>query len=296
MGRSREQTVPPPGRFHRADRFFLRIAPEGVGVHGRMLHVPGYAHELAQRADNFNLLEDFVQCMANNGADVAGQVGTNWVHCNATTPDDIRDLCDRLSCTYETPFHMAGYCLVEGLRQLNAEKIALNSAYYWPDWRDGIARFLKQAGFDLLYYGNFVDLGLYRTQAEVNDQIWIFPGEVAEQSMLRVAERAPDADAIVVNGMPNFRRADGLPQRIVSLETELEDLAGKPIVSSDNALYWRIFRPWASPRPALTGVCSRPSFEYRKHAQGSRALGRAPFHLDRVRVDDARARRHDLLT
>ena len=232
----------PPHDFDAAPSDFLRIAPEGVGVHGRMLHVPGYAHELKQRSDNFDLLEDFVHCMANNGADATGQVGTNWVHCNGTTPEEIRAFCERLSETYETPFHMAGYCLVEALRELNAEKIALNSVYYWPDWRDGIARFLKQAGFDLLYYGNFVDLGLYETQEEVNAQTWIFPGELAEQSMQRVAELAPEVDAIVVNGMPNFRRADGLPQRMVSLETQLETVVGKPLVSSDSALYWRIFK------------------------------------------------------
>lgn len=232
----------PPHDFDAAPTDFLRMAPEGVGVHGRMLHVPGYAHELAQRADNFHLLEEFVECMANNGADVAGQVGTNWVHCNGTTPEDIRVFCARLSETCETPFHMAGYCLVEGLRELGVEKIALNSVYYWPDWRDGIARFLRQAGFDLLYAGNFVDLGLYDAQATVNARHWIFPGEMASKSMQRTAERAPGAEAIVVNGMPNFRRPDGLPQRIASLETELEALVGLPIVSSDTALYWRIFK------------------------------------------------------
>jgi maleate cis-trans isomerase len=42
--------------------------------------------------------------------------------------------------------------------------------------------------------------------------------------------------------MPNFRREDGLPERMVSVETGLERLTGKPIVSSDTALYWRIFK------------------------------------------------------
>ena len=232
----------PPHDFDAAPSDFLRMAPETVGVHGRMLHVPGYAHELAQRADNFHLLEEFVECMANNGADVCGQVGTNWVHCAGTTPDEIRDFLRRVSDACETPFHMAGYCLVEGLRELGAERIALNSVYYRPDWRDGIARFLEQAGFDLLYRGNFVDLGLYGTQEQVDARHWIFPGETAARSMLRVAELAPGADAIVVNGMPNFRRADGVPQRMSSLEVELEAAIGKPIVSSDTALYWRIFK------------------------------------------------------
>ena len=48
--------------------------------------------------------------------------------------------------------------------------------------------------------------------------------------------------AIVVNGMCNFRNAAGLPERMVSREVELETLTGKPIVASDVALYWRIYK------------------------------------------------------
>jgi len=251
----------PPHDFDAAPSDFLRIAPETVGVHGRMLHVPDYAHELTQRKHNFHLLEEFVECMANNGADVCGQVGSNWVHASGTTPDKIREICDRIGDTFETPFHMAGMSVVEGLRELGAEKIALNSVYYWPDWRDGFARFLREAGFDLVYFGNFVDLGLYETQQEVNDRIWIFPDEIAERSMQRIAEKAPDVDAYVVNGMPNFRRADGLPQRMVSREVELEALVGKPIVSSDSALYWNIFKTLGlaptSPRGRLLSTLSQ---------------------------------------
>jgi maleate cis-trans isomerase len=137
---------------------------------------------------------------------------------------------------------MAGMCLVEGLRELNAEKIAVNSVYYWPDWRDGIVRFLKQAGFDVLYYGNFVDQGFYNTNEEMNACTWIFPGDLAQKSMMYVAEQAPDTDAIVINGMPNWRRVDGLPQRTVSRVDEMESITGKPVVSSDFALYWNIFK------------------------------------------------------
>jgi maleate cis-trans isomerase len=232
----------PPHDFDAAPTDFLRISPDTVGVHGRMLHAPGYEHQLTQRVDNFHLLEEFVECMSNNGADAVGQVGSNWVHCNGTTPDEIRAFCDRLSDTYETPFHMAGMCLVEGLRELNAEKIAVNSVYYWPDWRDGLVRFLKEAGFDVLYYGNFVDQGFIDTVEEMNACTWIFPDELAAKSMTYVAEQAADADAIVVNGMPNWRRDDGLPQRTISRVEELESITGKPLVSSDFALYWNIYR------------------------------------------------------
>lgn len=233
----------PPHDFDGAPTDFLRMSPDSVGVHGRMLHVPQYSHQLTQRTKNFHLLEEVVHCFANNGANVVGQVGTNWVHCNGTTPDDIRDYCNEISDKYETPFHMAGYCLVEALRELNIEKIALNSVYYWPDWRDGIARFLRQAGFDLLYAGNFHDQGWYATQEEVNEQTWIFPGDLFENSMRYVMEQAPQAEAIVVNGMSNYRRAsDGLPQRPVMLAKDVEAELGVPIVASDNALYWRMYK------------------------------------------------------
>ena len=133
-------------------------------------------------------------------------------------------------------------CLVEALHEINAEKIALNSVYYWPDWRDGIARFLREAGFEVAYVGNFVDQGFYQTQQEVNDLTWIFPHELAEKSVTYVAEQVPDADAIVINGMPNWRREDGLPKRALYYIPSFEKVTNMPVVSSDIALYWRIFK------------------------------------------------------
>ncbi|MGB0848023.1 MAG: hypothetical protein ACPGSM_14960, partial [Thiolinea sp.] len=62
----------PPHDYDAAPSDFLRMSPRSVGVHGRMLHVPDYRHELTQRRQNFDLLEDFVHCMANNGVDVCG--------------------------------------------------------------------------------------------------------------------------------------------------------------------------------------------------------------------------------
>jgi maleate cis-trans isomerase len=207
-----------------------------------MLHVPDYSHELTERVDNFHLLDEYVHCMSNNGADVCGQVGSNWVHCDGKKPDEINDICNRISDKYETAFHMAGYCVVEALRDMGAQRIALNSVYYWPDWRDGYARFLREAGFDLVYYGNFTDMGFFETQQECNDCVWVFDGDLAEKSMMYTLEQAPDVDAIVVNGMPNFRRTDGVPQRIVSVDRAIEDKMGIPIISSDTSLYWRIFK------------------------------------------------------
>ncbi|MEM8775962.1 MAG: hypothetical protein AAGF53_13070 [Pseudomonadota bacterium] len=232
----------PPHDFDAAPHDFLKIAPEGVGAHGRLIHAENYAHELSQRVDNFHKLEEVVHCMSNAGADVVGQVGTNWSHAGGKTPDDIRAFCNQMEDSYEIPLHMAGLSLVEALRSIGANSIAVNGGYFWPDWREGTTRFLADGSFDILYSGNFVDHGLMSTQEEVNEATWIFPGYFATRSFEYVAEKAPDADAIVIIGMPNFRRADGLPQRPVSILRDIERHIGKPIISSDCALYWNVFR------------------------------------------------------
>ena len=232
----------PPHDFDAACTDFVRMAPSDHGAHGRMLHLDGYVHELEQRTDNFHLLEEFVACMANNGADVCGQVGSNWVHAGGKTPQDIRAFCDRMTDEYETPLHMAGMSLVEACHAMDVEKVALNSVYYWPDWRDGLARFLRDAGLDLVWVGNFVDQGFYATQEEVNACTWIFPHDLAMRSIERVAELAPEADAILVNGMPNWRDAQGIPKRALHHTARWEAAIGKPVIASDTALYWNIFR------------------------------------------------------
>lgn len=228
--------------FDAAPSDFLRISPETVGAHGRLLHAPGYAHELSQRADNFQLLDEVVHCFSNAGADVVGQVGTNWVHAGGREVHDIRRFIAETSEKYETPLHMAGMTLVEACEERGYERVALNSVYFWPDWRDGVARFLRSANIDVVWYGNFVDMGIYETQEEVNDKTWIFPGELALQSMQHAAEAAPDVDAILVNGMSNYRDDDGLPRRLVGLLADIEAAIETPVISADVSLYWQIFR------------------------------------------------------
>ncbi len=230
----------PPRDFDAAPSDFLRLAPRTVGVHGRLLHAPEYAHQLDQRADNFHLLEEVVYCMSNSGADVVGQVGTNWVHAGGRNVGDITDFVRSMEETYGIPLHMAGMTLVEACRHFGYERIALNSVYFWPDWRDGVARFLRSADIDVVWFGNFVDQGLSDDQRWVNDQYWIFPESWALESCRRTLEAAPDVDAILINGMSNYRGDDGVPRRLVEHAAAIEHELGTPILAADITLYWRI--------------------------------------------------------
>lgn len=233
----------PPFDYDAAPSDFLRMAPRSVGVHGWMLHVPDYVHGLDQRKANFSMMDDFCHCMSRNGVDVAAQVGSNWVHASGLGVEGIRAHCDALSDKYGLAFHMAGYAMVEALRAMNVEKVALNAAYHWPDWWQGTVGFLKEAGFDVLWAGNFHDQGWFASQAAVNDCRWVFDGDLAEKSFLYVAEQAPTADAYLINGMCNFRSGPGgVPERPLHLARRLETLLGKPVIGHDIALHWRIFK------------------------------------------------------
>ena len=233
----------PPFDFDAAPSDFLRMSPDTVGVHGWMLHVPDYVHGLDQRKQNFGMLEDFVHCMSRNGVDVCAQVGSNWVHASGLGVEGIRQHCADLSDKYETRFHMAGYAMVEALRAMNIEKVALNGAYHWPEWWQGTAGFLCEAGFDVLWAGNFVDQGWFSSQQAVNEKRWIFDADLAEKSFAYVAEQAPSADAYLINGMCNFRTGPGgHPQRPLHLARRLEDILGKPVIGHDIALYWRVMK------------------------------------------------------
>ena len=233
----------PPIDWDAGPSDFLRMSPDSVGVHGWMLHVPDYGHRLDQRKHNFGMMEDFVHCMANNGADVCGQVGSNWVHAGGLGVEGIRAHCEMLSDKYETPFHMAGYAMVEALREMNVEKVALNGAYHHPGWWQGTVGFLREAGFDVIWAGNFVDQGWFETQEQVNAKHWCFDGALWDQSFDFVADKAPGAEAYLINGMCNFRRAsDGLARRPVHLAPALEERLGKPVIGHDIALYWRLYK------------------------------------------------------
>ncbi|MEL7258910.1 MAG: hypothetical protein AAFN80_13845, partial [Pseudomonadota bacterium] len=110
-------------------------------------------------------------------------------------------------------------------------------------WWQGTVGFLKEAGFDVLWAGNFHDQGWFDSQEAVNECRWVFDGGLAAKSFDYVAEKAPQADAYLINGMCNFRSGpNGQPQRPLHLTPMLEERLGKPVIGHDTALYWRIFK------------------------------------------------------
>lgn len=236
--------VTTPACFDPGPQMFARVAPPAMGIQERVLHVDGYQYELDQRTRNFGLLEEAAVALARCDCQVVGQVGSNWSHCDAKTPDDTRRLSDGISAKAGVPFLMAGLSIVEALRDIGAESVTIANGYYRDDWMEGINRFIAQAGFTVLASGNLIDQGLRRDLDELLDiektTYWDYPARDVVQACHRAHLAAPGADVVVQTGA-GF-------STVCYLEA-IEGLIEKPVIPSDAALYWNMLRHLGAPGP-----------------------------------------------
>ena len=225
--------VTTPKYFDDVVQEFLKVAPKGVGAMQRLLSLDGYSWELGQRVDGMSEMEHSARALAESNCDVVMQVGTNWVHAAGTTPEEIESKISRIRSDIGVPFVMAGHALVEGLRRLGAKRIGVANSYYRDDWRDGINRYLTQAGFEIVASGSIMDQGIVADLEEAlaieDATLWNYPDFIVRKAIVDMYHQAPDVDAVVQTGA-GFRTIDLLQ----SIEHEI----GVPVVASDAATFW----------------------------------------------------------
>ncbi len=229
--------VTTPRYFDDSPQQFLQIAPPRTGILQRVNHISNYGYELKERSDHFSLLEESALCLAQSYCQVVGQVGTNWVHCNGTSPDDIRRICGDISDNIGVPFFMAGQCLVDGLKEIGAKTITIMNGYYRDDWSAGINRYLEQAGFKILWAGDLIAQDIVKNNEEKlaieKTTYWDYPDHIMIESAIDAIKRAPEADAIVQTGA-GFR--------MMQVVDAIEGATKKPVIASDFALYWAMLK------------------------------------------------------
>ena len=239
--------VTTPRYFDDSPQEFLRVAPKGMGVLQRVMQLDGYTFGLDQRTAGMAEMERSAHALAESNCDVVVQIGTNWVHAAGTDPDEITAMIERISRNLGVPFLMAGMAIVDGLNALGAKTITVANSYYRSDWRDGINRFLTQAGFEILWSGNIIDQGIYSSLAELLEieaaTRWHYPPSIIRQAVVGTHQHAPEADAVVQTGA-GFRT--------ISLLGEIEEQIGTPVVASDGAAYWSVLH--------TLGLRSTPGF------------------------------------
>ena len=229
--------VTTPRYFDDSPQQFLQVAPDRTGVIQRVTHIDDYAFELDERSRHFDLLREGAVCLGEAHCKVIGQVGSNWVHCMGTSPAEIADICEDISEAAGARFFMAGHCLVEALKAIDARTITVVNGYYRPDWSAGINAYLEAAGFEIAWSGDLIDQGIVADHDEKllieADTFWDYPDDMMIAAAVDAARRAPDADAIVQTGA-GFR--------MVQVVDAIERQTDKPLIASDFALYWAMLK------------------------------------------------------
>lgn len=223
-----------PKYFDDAVQEFLRVAPKGVGAIQRVLSLHGYSYELDQRVAGMDEMEHSALALAQSDCDAVMQVGSNWVHAAGTSPSEIEDKLNRVTSEIGVPFIMAGHAIVEGLRHIGAKRIAVANGYYRDDWRDGINRYLTEAGFEIVASGSMLDQGIIGSLEEMlkieAKTLWNYPDFIVRACLIDMYHQAPDVDALVQTGA-GFRT--------IGLLQAVEHEIGLPVIASDGATFWK---------------------------------------------------------
>ncbi len=122
---------------------------------------------------------------------------------------------------------------MDALNHIGARRIVVANSYYRDDWRDGINRYLRQAGFEIAAAGSLVDQGIVAGLEEMlaieAATLWNYPDFIVRRAIVSMYESAPDVDAVVQTGA-GFRT--------IELLRSIEDEIGIPVIASDCAAFW----------------------------------------------------------
>lgn len=194
------------------------LSSAGVTVHGSRLHTM----TLDEMPDD---AEREAESLGKMGADVIAYA------CNASSfyggSGSDEAISERIAAAAGVPATTASTAMVRALDTLDTQTVSVISPYQDED-RRRLKRFLTGYGFDV---SNMTGLGLAADEeealAEMND-------ETAEETYRRVLENYDAAADTVLVTSTNIESVRLLDQ----LETDLE----RPVVSTNQALYWDALR------------------------------------------------------
>ena len=207
-------------------------------VDGRVLaqqcipDLPGFDYALPSIHAANSKICDAARLLGEAGCKAVAVEGTPFGWAGLDTEAEARARAAEMSDAAGVPGVMAGTSIVDALRALRADRVALCPTYYPDDWRDAWRRFVGLCGFEITYCATMADQGLVDGIADTDDYGWR-TGPHLIRAAVEIAAAAGPSDAIVVTG------AGCRTSPIIS---ELEQLAGRPVIGSDTALFWSLAR------------------------------------------------------
>ncbi len=225
--------ISPPNWFDPAPSEFPDTVEQDVSTQQAPILSPSFDYSLEAVASSADDLRLCAESLKMAGCGLIAQVGSPFSWALAESEDEARRRCRFLAETTGLPAIMTGLAIVDALRAYGVGKIAVNCTYYDDSWRDAFASFMTACGFQVVHASHLIGQGLVDPDASFGELGWSMNDALTSRSVLRVAELAPDAEAIVVTGAG---------ARTLNILSGLEEKTERPIVAADTALYWAIAR------------------------------------------------------
>jgi maleate cis-trans isomerase len=240
--------ITPPRWYDPAPSEFLSMAPKGVRTQQTILPRFGFDYALETIAGTGPDLATCARVLAENGCALVAQVGSPFSWAAAGSEEEARGRCQSMKDACGVPVVMTGLAIVDGLRALGAERIAVSCSYYDEVWRDAFSRFMSLAGIQTSHVGTFVDHGVFPDYPTLDAADWGFSADQVRSTLRCAAARAPECQAIVITGAGS---------RTLALLDEMERELDRPIVAADSVLYWAVLKELGLPAKSPAGAILR---------------------------------------
>lgn len=231
--------ITPPAWFDISPTEFLRVAPGNTIVMQTVMRLPDFDYSL----ENFlNSVPEIGLCfdyLAAAGADVVAQFGYPFSLVHGW--EKARQIQQAIQKNNHARFVMMGVEMVNAIKHLNCESLAIASTYYSDNMADLLHKYLAEAGLNVLQSENWQSQGMVKDtgsevfigEGELDPMDWKTPVHAVGKAVRNVARNAPGADVILVTG-------GGM--RLLDIVEGLEQEVGKPIIGGDLTIYWGILR------------------------------------------------------
>lgn len=177
-------------------------------------------------------VRDAALSLADSDTHLVVQIGTPFA-----TAHGWKGACDleaKIESEMGLPFEMMGLSLPRACHDMGIETVTVGTVFYVPEWTQSYVAFLKEAGLNPIFAGSFADLGVLEQVTMLQSAMGhtLCTPEVLRKTVKRCCEKAPDAQAVILTGIP-------CPQ--LALMPDLEKIAGRPVISFP-ATYARVMK------------------------------------------------------
>ncbi|MDJ0770434.1 MAG: hypothetical protein QNJ12_16685 [Ilumatobacter sp.] len=193
--------------------------------------LPDFGYTLAEVAAARTACERAAAMLGEAGCAAVAMEGTPFAWAGGSGEAGARGRVASMADAAGVRAVMAATAIVDGLRALGVERVALCPTYYPPDWRDAWSGFVASCGFDVVYCRTMADQGITSAIDDLDQFGWATGPDRIVAAIERCAEVDDTAEAVVVTGAGC---------RTTPIIDDLERRAGRPVLGADGALFWAL--------------------------------------------------------